>query len=228
MNIGEASAVSGVTAKMIRYYESIGLLQAVKRTDKGYRSYSDKDVHVLRFIRRCRELGFAMSEITELLALWQDSGRKSAEVKKLAEAHVHDLQTKVFALQQMVQTLSHLVHCCQGDERPECPILEGLSGAFPGESSIPNESSDGERSRAGAKQMTHVVNERKVTYEVRGMTCSGCQRAVVNALNRAGIETSVEDVSVEQGTVRVAEGTSDDAFRRAVEDAGYDVGPRHE
>lgn len=228
MNIGAASAASGVTAKMIRYYESIGLLQAVKRTGKGYRSYADKDVHILRFIRRCRELGFAMSEITELLTLWQDSGRKSAEVKKLAEAHVNDLQTKVVALQQMVQTLSHLIHCCQGDERPECPILEGLSGAFPGGPGSPQTSSDSTSSRAGAEQMTHAQDEHKVTYEVRGMTCGGCQRAVVNALDRAGIPASQEDVSVENGTVRVAAGTSDVAFRQAIEDAGYDVGQRHE
>lgn len=224
MNIGEASAASGVTAKMIRYYESIGLLQAVKRTVKGYRSYSDKDVHILRFIRRCRELGFTMSEIAELLALWQDSGRKSAEVKKLAQAHVHDLQTKVFALQQMVQTLSHLIHCCQGDERPDCPILEGLSGTFPGEVVFPKKTS----LQAGVEQMTHVEDIHRVTYEVRGMTCSGCQRAVVNALNHAGIDISAKDVSVENGTVSVAASTSDVAFRQAIEDAGYDVGQRYE
>lgn len=130
MKIGEVAAASGVSAKMIRYYEEIGLIKPVARSAKGYRAYSEVEVHTLRFIRRCRELGFSMEEIAELLALWQDRSRKSGEVKKLAGAHVRDLQAKIAALQEMVQTLSHLVHCCRGDERPECPILEEL-GAGP-------------------------------------------------------------------------------------------------
>lgn len=126
MKIGEVAAASGVSAKMVRYYEEIGLIKSVARSAKGYRAYSEVDVHTLRFIRRCRELGFSMEEIADLLALWQDRSRKSGEVKKLASAHVRELQAKIAALQEMVQTLSHLVHCCRGDERPECPILEEL------------------------------------------------------------------------------------------------------
>ncbi len=128
MKIGEASSASGVSAKMIRYYESIGLIRAANRSTKGYRAYTEVDVHTLRFVRRCRDLGFGMSEISELLALWQDRSRKSGEVKKVAGAHVKDLESKIAALQSMVRTLSHLVHCCRGDERPECPILEELGG----------------------------------------------------------------------------------------------------
>lgn len=127
MKIGEAAAASGVSSKMIRYYESIGLIRAAERSTKGYRSYTDVDVHTLRFIRRGRELGFDMTEIGELLALWQDRGRRSSEVKRLAAAHVADLERKIAALQSMAKTLEELVSCCRGDDRPECPILEDLS-----------------------------------------------------------------------------------------------------
>ncbi len=127
MKIGEASAESGVSAKMIRYYESIGLIRAAERSAKGYRAYTEVDVHTLRFIRRCRELGFDMTEITELLALWQNRGRRSSEVKRLAAAHVKELNRKIEGLQSMARTLEELMHCCRGDDRPECPILEDLS-----------------------------------------------------------------------------------------------------
>lgn len=127
MKIGEASAASGVSAKMIRYYESIGLIRAADRSSKGYRAYSDADVHTLRFVRRGRELGFDMTEIGELLALWQNRSRRSSEVKRLASAHVKELQHKIAALQSMARTLEDLMHCCRGDDRPECPILEDLS-----------------------------------------------------------------------------------------------------
>lgn len=127
MKIGEASAESGVSAKMIRYYESIGLIRAAERSAKGYRAYTEVDVHTLRFIRRCRELGFDMTEITELLALWQNRGRRSSEVKRLAGAHVKELNRKIEGLQSMARTLEELMHCCRGDDRPECPILEDLS-----------------------------------------------------------------------------------------------------
>lgn len=128
MKIGEVSAQSGVSAKMVRYYESIGLMRAAKRSTKGYRGYDETDVHTLKFIRRCRDLGFNMDEIGNLLALWQNRRRKSAEVKRLAGLHVKELQTKIDALQSMVNTLTHLVHCCHGDDRPECPILDELEG----------------------------------------------------------------------------------------------------
>lgn len=126
MRIGEAAAQSGVSAKMVRYYESIGLIRAARRSAKGYRGYDETDVHTLKFIRRCRDLGFNLDEIATLLALWQNRRRKSSEVKRLAALHVKELQAKIDALQSMVNTLSHLMHCCQGDDRPECPILDEL------------------------------------------------------------------------------------------------------
>jgi MerR family transcriptional regulator, copper efflux regulator len=126
MKIGELSNASGVSAKMIRYYESVGLIGAAKRSAKGYRSYTEVDVHTLRFVFRCRSLGFDISTIQTLLALWQDRSRKSAEVKRLASNQVKALQVKIDALNAMVRTLSHLIHCCHGNERPECPILDEL------------------------------------------------------------------------------------------------------
>lgn len=128
MKIGEVAAQSGVSAKMVRYYESIGLIRTAKRSTKGYRGYDDSDVHTLRFIRRCRDLGFSMDEVGSLLALWQNRRRKSSEVKRLAAIHVKDLQTKIDALQGMVNTLATLMQCCHGDDRPDCPILEELEG----------------------------------------------------------------------------------------------------
>lgn len=126
MKIGEVAAASGVSTKMIRYYESIGLISSVDRTKSGYRTYSDSAVHTLRFIRRARDLGFGMRDIAQLLALWQDRERKSLEVRRLASQHVAELNAKIRALQSMAQTLSHLVDCCQGDDRPDCPILADL------------------------------------------------------------------------------------------------------
>jgi Cu(I)-responsive transcriptional regulator len=126
MKIGEAAAASGVSAKMIRYYESIGLIASVSRSKAGYRAYTESDIHNLRFIRRARDLGFSMRDVTGLLALWHDRTRKSSEVRRVALAHVADLSAKVAALQSMIETLSHLVHCCQGDDRPDCPILTDL------------------------------------------------------------------------------------------------------
>ena len=126
MNIGKAAAASGVSAKMIRYYESINLLAAARRTDAGYRAYTDEDVHVLRFIRRARDLGFALADIGELLALWQDQGRASADVKGIALAHVAELERKIAQLQGMADTLRTLAEHCHGDARPDCPILTDL------------------------------------------------------------------------------------------------------
>ena len=129
MNIGKAAAASGVSAKMIRYYESIGLLAAARRTDVGYRAYSDEDVHVLRFIRRARDLGFSLADIGELLALWRDQGRASADVKGIALAHVAALERKIAELQGMADTLRTLAAHCHGDARPDCPILTDLDAA---------------------------------------------------------------------------------------------------
>ncbi len=126
MNIGEASAASGVSAKMIRYYEQAGLIPPADRSQAGYRVYDDADVHRLRFVRRARDLGFAVAEISELLDLWNNRSRRSADVKRLAQAHIADLQDRIAKLQQMSATLQTLADCCAGDDRPDCPILEGL------------------------------------------------------------------------------------------------------
>ena len=129
MNIGEAAARSGVSAKMIRHYEGIGLLRKVARSDAGYRRYDDADLHTLRFIRRARDLGFGMHEIDGLLGLWRNRRRASADVKRIALAHAADLQRRIDEMQAMQRTLAHLAHCCHGDARPDCPILDDLAGA---------------------------------------------------------------------------------------------------
>jgi MerR family copper efflux transcriptional regulator len=128
MNIGEASSASGVSAKMIRHYESVALVPPAARTESGYRQYSEADVHVLRFIRHSRDLGFSIAEIGELIGLWQNRRRPSRRVKALAAAHIEDLDRKAQELLAMKAALEHLVNCCQGDDRPECPILAGLAG----------------------------------------------------------------------------------------------------
>ena len=128
MNIGEASQRSGVSAKMIRHYESLGLVPGVQRSDAGYRQYDETTVHQLRFIRRARDLGFDTKEIGALLQLWRNKRRSSAEVKRIASKHVAALDERIAALQAMQRTLSHLAHHCHGDERPECPILDDLAG----------------------------------------------------------------------------------------------------
>lgn len=129
MNIGEAANATGVSAKMIRYYESISLIQPGKRTDANYRIYGEKDLHNLRFIRRARNLGFSLDQIRELLSLWQDSGRASADVKAIAQAHVAELQKRIAELTEMRDTLNHLAQACSGDQRPDCPILQGLAAS---------------------------------------------------------------------------------------------------
>ncbi|MDO9278440.1 MAG: Cu(I)-responsive transcriptional regulator [Polaromonas sp.] len=128
VNIGSAAEQSGVSAKMIRYYESLDLLGKVRRTDSGYRQYNQAEVHVLRFIKRARDLGFSMAEIAELVSLWNNRRRTSASVKRIAQKHADELAQRVAALQEMQRTLSHLIHGCHGDSRPECPILDGLAG----------------------------------------------------------------------------------------------------
>ncbi|MET0542588.1 MAG: Cu(I)-responsive transcriptional regulator [Variovorax sp.] len=127
LNIGEAAARSGVSAKMVRHYESLGLLPNVARSDAGYRQYTQKDVHTLRFIRRARDLGFSMVEIAELLKLWQNKRRASADVKRIALDHAADLRRRIDAMQSMQRTLERLASCCHGNERPDCPILDELA-----------------------------------------------------------------------------------------------------
>jgi Cu(I)-responsive transcriptional regulator len=131
MNIGEAAQASGVSAKMIRYYEETGLIPAAGRSRSGYRVYGPKEVQTLRFIRRARDLGFPMEKVADLLALWQDRSRASADVKHLAEAHVAALEARIVEMQAMQSTLRHLVHACAGDDRPDCPILTDLGGTGP-------------------------------------------------------------------------------------------------
>jgi MerR family transcriptional regulator, copper efflux regulator len=127
MNIGEAASLSGVSAKMVRHYEALGLLPRIARTDAGYRQYGQAEVHTLRFIRRARDLGFSMAEIGELLKLWQNRRRASADVRRIAERHVADLERRIAEMASMQRTLQHLIHGCHGDERPQCPILDELA-----------------------------------------------------------------------------------------------------
>jgi MerR family copper efflux transcriptional regulator len=126
MNIGQAANASGVTAKMIRYYESIGLIKESSRTEAGYRVYGLKDLHTLRFVKRARTLGFSLEQIRDLLSLWEDPTRASKDVKAVAKAHVADLDRRIAELTEMRDTLTHLVKNCAGDHRPDCPILVGL------------------------------------------------------------------------------------------------------
>jgi Cu(I)-responsive transcriptional regulator len=131
MNIGQASDASGVSAKMIRYYEEIGLIRPASRSGNNYRVYDEEQVHVLRFIRRGRSLGFSLEETQTLLKLWQDKSRTSAAVKDVATSHIADLERRIAEMQGMVKTLKHLAHCCGGDHRPDCPILDDLAGETP-------------------------------------------------------------------------------------------------
>ncbi|MBH48365.1 MAG: Cu(I)-responsive transcriptional regulator [Halobacteriovorax sp.] len=127
MNIGEVASESGVSAKMIRRYEEQGIIGKASRTSSGYRVYSDNDVHILRFVKRSRELGFSMKDIKELVSLWRNKNRQSAKAKSIAKKHIDELTFKRDEIQKMLSTLEHLVHHCHGDNRPSCPIIEDLS-----------------------------------------------------------------------------------------------------
>ena len=127
MNIGGAAAATGVSAKMIRHYEQVGLIPEPQRTEAGYRQYSAQGVHTLRFIRQARDLGFSIQQIGELVGLWQNRRRPSRQVKALAEAHIKELEQKAQDLLAMKATLEHLVQSCHGDDRPDCPILDTLA-----------------------------------------------------------------------------------------------------
>ncbi|HVO15386.1 MAG TPA: Cu(I)-responsive transcriptional regulator [Alphaproteobacteria bacterium] len=128
MNIGEIAARSGMPPKTIRYYESVGLIPEARRTGSGYRTYDDRDLRILRFIHRARDLGFSVKDVGELLALWRDPHRSSAEVKGLARAHVADIDRKIAELRGMRRAVTDLMERCHGDERPDCPILDDLAG----------------------------------------------------------------------------------------------------
>ncbi|MCE1251193.1 MAG: Cu(I)-responsive transcriptional regulator [Comamonadaceae bacterium] len=128
VTIGQAAGLAGVSARMVRHYEGLGLLGGVARTGSGYRQYTEAEVHQLRFIRRARDLGFSMEEIAQLLGLWQDKARASSQVKKIAQQHIASLAERITALQAMQRSLQALVGCCHGDERPDCPILDDLAG----------------------------------------------------------------------------------------------------
>ncbi len=128
--IGTAARLSCVSARMVRHYESLGLLARVGRTDSGYRQYSEADVRTLQFIRRGRALGFSMAEIAELVSLWHDRRRASASVKQIAQKHVHELNQRIQDMQAMQRTLTSLLAHCHGDERPDCPILDDLAGGM--------------------------------------------------------------------------------------------------
>jgi Cu(I)-responsive transcriptional regulator len=127
MNIGEAAARSGVSAKMIRHYEEQGIIPRASRSSAGYRRYSDADVHTLRFVKRARELGFSMQDIRQLVGLWRNKRRSSSEVKRIAGDHIRNLEQKIKETAAMLKTLRHLTSHCHGDARPECPILDELA-----------------------------------------------------------------------------------------------------
>lgn len=136
MNIGQAAQASGVTAKMIRYYESIGLFSAASRTEAGYRQYDQLDVQTLRFIKRARELGFSIERIKTLLSLWEDRGRRSSEVRALARQYIAELDADIEKLQSIRKQLGHLADTCGGNERPECPILDDLAFTVPARTEV--------------------------------------------------------------------------------------------
>jgi MerR family copper efflux transcriptional regulator len=157
--IGEAAKASGMSAKMIRYYEDIGLLPRAPRSEGNYRHYDARSVHALRFIRRARDLGFPVPAIARLMALWQDRSRASAEVKALAEEHIGGLQAKIAEMAAMVRTLEHLAAHCQGDDRPDCPILDDLAA---GESALGDRAlQPGQQPAEGQAACRHEDHERR-------------------------------------------------------------------
>lgn len=126
MKIGEVASKSQVNAKMIRRYEEMGIIPKAGRSDSGYRRYTENDVHILKFVKRSRELGFSMKDIKQLVSLWRNKNRSSSQVKSIASRHIQELDKKLKEIQTMLSTLNHLVSHCQGDDRPDCPILDEL------------------------------------------------------------------------------------------------------
>jgi len=152
VNIGQAATAAGVSAKMIRHYEAVGLLPKARRTFSGYRQYSDADLHTLRFIRHARHLGFSIRQIAELVGLWQNRRRPSSKVKSLAHAHIAELERKAAETLAMKKTLEHLVNCCHGDDRPDCPILEKLGAEDPADPNPAAAAVHGKPARTGGSK----------------------------------------------------------------------------
>ncbi|MBY5700942.1 Cu(I)-responsive transcriptional regulator [Rhizobium leguminosarum] len=137
MNIGQAAKASGVSAKMIRYYEQIKLIGPAHRTESSYRTYTDNDINTLKFVRRARDLGFSVEQMKTLVALWRDKSRSSADVKAIALEHVAELERKAAAIQAMSRTLKHLANHCHGDDRPDCPIIEEFANTGQKDDDLP-------------------------------------------------------------------------------------------
>ena len=158
VSIGKAAQLSGISPKMLRHYEALGLLAAVPRTDSNYRQYSLVDVHTLRFIRRARDMGFGLDAITELVSLWHNRRRSSASVKRITQKHLDDLAQRIEALQAMQRTLGQLLQLCPGDERPDCPILDDLgqpASTFPAKSGSKLYTSATSTARGGNRRGRH-------------------------------------------------------------------------
>lgn len=181
MNIGEAAAAAGVTPKMIRHYESLGMIPDVQRTESGYRLYSPREVAMLRFIRQARTLGFPVKQVESLLALWQDEGRASREVKELAQQQLHELEERQREIDEMRATLSQLVSLCKGDDDPHCAILEQLSAAAP--------QADAAAQRPASKNLKQVragtrAPARKACHDVAAPSSPGPAHAALMAWSR--------------------------------------------
>jgi MerR family copper efflux transcriptional regulator len=137
VNIGQAASASGLTAKMIRYYEQMKLIIPAHRTESSYRTYSDSDVNTLRFVRRARDLGFSVEQMKSLIALWRARSRASGDVKTIALEHIAELERKAASIHAMIHTLKHLATHCHGDERPDCPIIDGFASATATDGALP-------------------------------------------------------------------------------------------
>ena len=206
MNIGEAAEASGVSAKMIRYYEEIGLVAPASRTASNYRSYGTDEVHRLRFVRRARSLGFSLEETRRLLALWADKARASSEVKAVALSHVADLEDKIAAMQDMVATLKGLADGCNGDDRPNCPILSTLAGEGRPQANTRTD-----------KRKDHPMTQPTV-FDVADMSCGHCEKAIKQALDEA---LPGAPVVIDLDTHLVTVDGDADAAEAAIREAGY-------
>lgn len=207
MNIGRASERSGVSAKMIRYYESIGLVEPAGRAESGYRVYRPEDVHTLRFVRRARDLGFSVEEITELLALWRKRERASGDVKRLALEKIGELEAKISELEAMAQTLRHLAENCHGDDRPDCPIIDELAERH----------ADKSQERTQAQPKEHPM---PTTFKVDKIHCDSCASRVTKAVRSVAPDAKVE-VNVKEGKVSVEGAADAQAVIAAITKAGY-------